>query len=200
MILNKYKGLKVFSTIIGLVFIFNCGGSESVKNRKKCRKLYHGNYTNINNQEYKTIFKEDTITYSEVRFECVISALMTHKVMYDNYGMWDEVVYPNNKKHPLLFWDKVDIFKDGNKYNIFTNGDEGSDNPKIYASFMVFNELNQDLLKSNSKEKEKLMKYFSDLIGNNDKEKRGFYEIYWQMVDPSHLKMIKALRQITPKK
>ena len=84
-------------------------------------------------------------------------------------------------------WEKVDLFSDGKKYIVFTNGIE--EWKHIYASVMVFDENEIDLLSDNSKEKEKLTNFFAESIKNLNTKEKFFYELYWKMVDPDHLKL-----------
>lgn len=183
--------IRVFFKLIVLLVIASCSSSQSVVKKEKCPKLYYRNYSKILNEEYKTIINSDTISFNEIRFQCVVSALLTHKVMFDKFGKWDEEVYPANKKHPVLMWKKLDLFSNGKGYDVYTNGKEKAG---IYASVMVFDEVDNDLLTRESMEKEKLTNYFSELIKNNKMKKRDFYEVYWTIVDSAHWKRIKGLK------
>lgn len=79
------------------------------------------------------------------------SAGYTHKVMYDKFGKWDKAIYPSNKKSPILLWEKVDLFSNGEKYNVYTNGTE--EWKHINASVMIFDENENDMLSMESSEK-----------------------------------------------
>jgi hypothetical protein len=173
-----------------LIFIvFSCSSSQKIIKKERCTKIYKNGYTKILNEKYETISVNDTTTFNEVRFECVYSALYTHKVMFDKFGKWDKAIYTNNKKHPILMWKKVDLFSNGKKYNVFTNGIEEWEH--IYASVMVFDENETDLLSNDSSEKEGLTNYFADSIKNLEGDKKDFYEVYWKMVDPKRWKKLK---------
>ncbi|MEY8869579.1 hypothetical protein AB9K24_08735 [Meridianimaribacter flavus] len=163
--------------------------SQKVKKEEQCPKIYKNKFTKILNEKYKTIYKNETISYNEVRFECVYSALYTHKVMFDRYGKWDKPIYPSNKNHPILVWKNVDLFNNGKEYTIMTNGLESWKH--IYASIMVFDNNEVDLLSENSPEKEKLTNLFAELLKNQDLENEDFYEVYWKMVDPKRWETIK---------
>lgn len=162
--------------IILLLFIFSCSSSQKVVKEEKCPKLYENKYTEILNEKYETIYKNDTIQYNEIRFECVKSAFYTHKIMFDKFGKWDKEIFPSNKKSPILVWEKVDLFSNGKKYNVYTNGIE--EWKHIYASVMVFNENDIDLLHDKSPERENLTNYFADLIKKHKTKKKDFYEVF----------------------
>lgn len=172
------------------LLIFGCSSSQKIVEKDKCSKIYKNDFTAILNEQYATIVNNDTIKFNEIRFECVFSAMYTHKIMFDKFGKWDKAIYPDNKKHPILIWEKVDLFSDGKKYTVFTNGIE--EWKHIYASVMVFDDVETDLLANKSKEKENLTNYFAHLIRNQKTEKKDFYEVYWKMVDPNHWENIKG--------
>ncbi len=169
--------------LIFLIFlVLSCSTSQKVVKDEKCPKIYKNNYTQILNEKYEAVTDNDTAMFNEIRFECVYSALYTHKIMFDKFGKWDKAIYPNNRKHPILKWENVDLFSNGKKYNVFTNGIE--EWKHIYASVMVFDQNNNDLLTNDSPEKDNLTNYFSGLIKKNKTDKKDFYEVYWKMVDP----------------
>jgi hypothetical protein len=172
--------------IISLLLIFSCSTSQKVIKEEKCPEIYKNKYTEILNEKYETIYNKDTISFNEIRFECVYSALYTHKIMFDKFGKWDKTIYPSNKKHPILVWEKVDLYSNGKKYNVYTNGTE--EHKHIYASVMVFDENDTDLLVNESLEKESLTSYFAELIIKHKTEKKDFYNVYWTMVDPERAK------------
>ena len=66
----------------------------------------------------------------------------------------------------------------------------------IYASIMVFDEKETDLLSENSPEKQKLTNYFAQLLKNQNLEKKDFYEVYWKMVDPNRWEIMKSINKI----
>lgn len=178
--------MKITLLIISLFLVFSCSNFQTVVTKDKCPQIYQNNYTEILREKYQTIYNNDTIIFNEIRFECVYSAFYAHKVMFDKFGKWDKAIYPNNKTHPILVWEKVDLYSNGKKYNVYTNGTE--EWKHIYASVMVFDENDTDLLISGSSEKEALTNYFAELIKKNKTEKIDFYEVYWAMVDPERLK------------
>ncbi|MDO8316452.1 MAG: hypothetical protein Q7T12_02905 [Flavobacterium sp.] len=175
--------------IISLFIMFSCSTSQKIVDKGKCPQYFENKYTEILDKKYETIYNKDTITFNEIRFECVYSALYSHKVMFDKFGKWDKAIYPNNKKYPILVWEQVDLYSNGKKYNVYTNGTE--EWKYIYASVMVFDENGTDLLFNESPEKEKLTNYFAELIKKHETKKNDFYKVYWTMVDPERAKNLK---------
>lgn len=188
--------MKGFYLITLLLLTISCSSSQRAAKRDKCPKIYKNNYTKILNEKYKTIYNKDTVTYNQIKFECVYSSFYTHKVMYDKFGKWDNVIYPSNNKYPILMWEKVNLFSDGKEYTILTTGIE--EWKHIYASVMVFDKNEVDLLSADSKEREKLTNYFANLIKNQNLEKKDFYELFWKMVDPDYWKTIEEHRKKYP--
>ena len=175
------KSMKQSITVFLVLTIFGCSSSQKVAEEVKCPQLYQNGYKKIVYGKYETVSNNDTIKINEVRFECVFTAFYTQKVMFDKFGKWDKAIHSGNKTHPMLLWEKVDLYSNGKKYNVITNGIE--DMKQIYASVMVFDENETDLLSKESPEKENLTNYFADLIKNNNNEKKDFYDVYWKMVD-----------------
>jgi hypothetical protein len=175
--------------IIILFIVLSCSSSQKRVKKTKCFKLHKNNFTEIADEKYITIHNNDSISYSEIRFECINSALSTHNVMYDKFGKWNKEIYPTNRNNPILKWENIDLFSNGKKYTILTNGLEAKNH--TYASVMVFDNNETDVLSSSSEEKEAIKKLFADLIKNQVAEKNDFYEAYWKEVNPEHWKKVK---------
>ncbi len=176
--------------LLALVYFvfFSCFPSKDFKT-PKCRKIYKNNFKKIITEKYKTIYNNDTVSYNEIRFECVYSAIYTHKAMYDKYGKWDKEIFPSNRNRPILMWENIDLFSNGKEYTVLTNGLE--EWKHIYASVMIFDNNQNDLLSNSSTEKTALTALFSDMIKSNNPQKKDFYKVYWQTVDPERWNIIK---------
>ena len=169
--------------VIITILISSCSASKSSSDEYRCNKYYKNNYVEILNKKFETISSSnDTVIFNEVRYQCVYSAFFTSKVMYDKFGKWDQAIFPENSRHPVLLWNDVSLFADSKKYDVFTFGEESFKH--IYASVMVFDQENKDLFAEESEEKAKLTAYFGELLRNQDSEKKSFYEVYWKTVDP----------------
>lgn len=181
--------------LIGL-FYFSLAGcsSHQVVKEIKCPQIYRNGFSEVLSTKYLTIYNRDTISFNQIRFQCVHSALYTQKVLYDRFGKWDKEIYPKNSSHPILVWENVQLLSNGTKYNIMADGVEEWKN--IYASVMVFDDEGNDILSDSSSEKLAITEVLADLIRNNDDRKREFYEIYWKMVDPKHWKTLKRYQEM----
>ncbi|WP_431167719.1 hypothetical protein [Tenacibaculum halocynthiae] len=94
--------------------------------------------------------------------------------MYDKFGDWHKVIYPKNSKSPILLWKKIDLLNNGEKLSVYTSGLE--EWKHIYASIMVFDEYENDLLTSSSPHKEKIKNMFAEMIKKNKTHKKDFYK------------------------
>lgn len=161
--------------------ILSCSSSQKAIKEVKCPKIYKNKFTEILNDKYIAVNGKDTTIINEIRYECVNSALYTHKVMYDTYGKWDTEIYPSNSNSPILMWKNIDLLNNGKKYTILTNGIE--EWKHIYASVMILDDKEKDVLTQETEEKIKLSNFFGDLIKNHNPENKDFIQIFWKMIE-----------------
>ncbi|WJS96570.1 hypothetical protein NYQ10_08930 [Flavobacterium johnsoniae] len=172
---------KNYITII-FFFFLNCSLAQKATIEEKCPKIYENKFTEILNEKYVTVNGKDTTKINEIRYECVYSAFYTHKVMYDKYGKWDKEIFPSNRNHPILVWKNIDLFSNGKRYTILTNGLEEWGH--IYASVMILDENERDILTEQTEEKIALTNFFGELLKKHNTRKKAFYEVYWKIVNP----------------
>lgn len=161
----------------------------SYSQEKRCKKIIKNGFKTVLYEEFKSVVNKDTIKLNEVKYECVHTAMYTKKVMYDKFGKWHKEIYPNKERHPMLIWENIKLFaNDSTKFTIATNGLESIET--IYASILVFDQNNNDLLAKSSPYRDKLVDYFGKLIINDNNKKEDFYDIYWKTVNSNELKNI----------
>ncbi len=171
----------LFFNLLFLFLVLSCGTKPKdyleLKEEKItiCAETYTNNYSKIVFDNYNTIVKNDTISYNEIRYQCVGSSFTTHKVMYDKFGNWNQYIYPKDSNVPILLWRNIDLFKDGNKYTIYTFGYE--EWKHIYATIMVFDDKENDVLENNEM-RAKVATYFGKLIKRNNSSKKKFYGVF----------------------
>ena len=86
--------------------------------------IYKNGFLNYDIIKTPLTVKNNTINLNELRFNAVLSAMYTKKVMYDKFGKWAKEIRPNNKTHPILLWENVKLFENENKlFNVYANGD-----------------------------------------------------------------------------
>jgi len=182
----------IYLTIIFSIFL-SCSSSQKAIKETKCPKIYKNKFTEILNEKYVTVNGKDTTKINEIRYECVYSAFYTHKAMYDKYGKWDKEIFPSNRNRPILMWNNIDLLSNGKKYTVLTNGLE--EWKHIYASVMILDEEERDVLTEQTEEKIALTNFFGELIKNHNPKKKDFYEVYWKMVDPKRWEQIKKYQK-----
>jgi hypothetical protein len=177
----------LFITFI-IISSISCAVKKKHIQEKQCNRVLKNDFRNIVSDQFNYLTENGTLTVNEVKFECVFSAMYTKKVMYDKFGLWNEEVYINSETRPNLVWNNIHLFdNDDTKFTIIARGIE---NPTTtYASIMVLDHKNNDLLSPTSKYKSKLINLFSQLIKNNNSKNKKFYDVYWKIVDPMVWKM-----------
>ena len=180
-------------TIITALILISCS-STKIKPEKRCKSILKNDYKTILEEKFKSVVGNDTIFLNEVKYECVHNAMYTQKGMYDRFGKWNQEIYPKIRNHPILLWNNVKLFpNDTTEFIVATSGLESVET--IYASVLVFDKKNKDLLSDESENKTKLIEYFSEMIKTNNSKKRDFYEIYWKTVDPKRWEQIKQYQK-----
>lgn len=179
--------------IYSLFFVISCNSVHTHNYTEiNCASMPYNQYRNLVIDHFISVVNNDTLVLNELKFECVNNAMYTKKAIYDKFGKWNEEIYPEGKTRPILVWENLTLFpNDLTKFTVAANGLEIFD---IYASVLVFDSENNDLLSETSEYREKLIRYFSDMIKSNDQRERDFYEVYWKTVDPEHWENIKRQR------
>lgn len=182
----------IFTITITLILI-SCSSTSKV-NEKRCKSILKNDYKTILKEKFQSVVDNDTIFLNEVKYECVFTAMYTKKGMYDRFGKWNQEIYPKGQNHPILLWNNVKLFpNDTTEFIVAANGLENEET--IYASVLVFDKKNKDLLSDESEFKTKLIDYFSEMIKTNNEKKSDFYEIYWKTVDPKRWEQIKQYKK-----
>jgi hypothetical protein len=168
------KTLKLF------LFFFLIISCSSSKNQKEgyCQKTYINNYSKISFKKLKSINESDTIFLNELRFECVSNPFLSHKIMFEKFGLWNNSIYKNSLRDRILIWENVDIFDNGEKYNVATHCNDDDKWQHNYCSVMVFDQYNNDLLDGNSQKRDKIIDYFSNAIKNDNSKEDRFRQVF----------------------
>ncbi|MFP2995030.1 hypothetical protein ABN763_03925 [Spongiivirga sp. MCCC 1A20706] len=184
--------IKYFTIAFSAILFFGCRTKKTaykedyrvntfVKTNNKCPKFYYNSFSNMIKDTFLSIVEKDTFRLTEIKFECVTTAMLTQKVLFDSFGDWDAAVFPNNARHPMLVWENRILIKDDKtRYNIVAQGKES--NEELYASIIVTNGLGEDQL-SQVNQRNSIVDTVVALIRANDKKKRKFYNYYWNTVN-----------------
>jgi hypothetical protein len=179
---------RILLVVLSAAFI-GCS-SVPVKEEKKCYKILKNNFSEIQEAKFVSVVNKDSLFLNEVRYICVYSSMYTKKGMFDRFGKWNKVIYPQKNTHPILVWENVALFPaDPTLFTVAALGLESRST--IYASMLVFDQNKEDMLQENSPYKTKLIDYFGEMIKSDDSLKSNFYETYWKMVDPVMWELMK---------
>jgi hypothetical protein len=180
---------QIIVTIFTAIILVSCATTIKTPERR-CTSILRNNYKTILEAKFVSVVENDTTFFNEVKYECVDNASYIKKGMYDRFGNWNQEIYPKGRHHPILLWNNVKLFpNDTTEFIVAANGVESIET--IYASVLVFDQNNKDLLSDESEYKTKLIAYFSEMIKTDNPKKNGFYEIYWKAVDPKRWQQIK---------
>lgn len=165
-----------------LIIITSCNTQKKVITENRCEKMFKNDYSTIVYDDFISIVNSDSIKINEVKYECVNNAMIIKKVMFDKFGKWDNELYSNNETRPNLIWNNVQLFENNDtKFMVIARGFESS--YTIYASVMIFDNKQYDMLSETSEYRTKLVSLFSQLIKNNKSRKKEFYNVYLKIVD-----------------
>ena len=171
-------------------FILTCAPKPAVVvDKVDCGIYKRNNYKFVSIEPYISIVEGDTITLNQAVYWCTYSSLYTQKGMFDQFGKWDEVIYPENKNRPILFWENRQLLEENNNtFDVYAWGSE--DEFGTYSAVMVYDENSNDALTEHSPYKQAIMEYFGHLIKSNKEDNDLFYRAYWKMADPAKYKLL----------
>jgi hypothetical protein len=172
-----------------LFLLLTITSTAQKSNKKKCSKIYPNNFSSVAVVLLNPQTIRDTIGITQIKFQCVYSAMTTHKIMFDKFGKWSTIIPTAKKSSPILKWENIDLFSNGNTYTVYTHGIETSG--EIYASIMVLDSEKKDVLSQNHSEKEKIIEHFSNAIRDKKSSKKSeFYDTYWNEIEYEFVKIL----------
>ena len=172
---------------LGILLICCSTTSGQLENKpyRECVRNYKNDFAEVTQEKYITITNNDTLVYTQIKFKCTSSALYNLRTMYGYYGKWHESIIPKNKEKPLLIWKNIDLFSNGQKYDIVTFGDEIT-RDDVSTSVMVFDNEGKDVLKNDEDFKIKIIEFFTDNIRNNKNRSKVYYQEYLKEFAPEY--------------
>lgn len=130
-------------------------------------------------EKHSLLFNGEFISVNELRFNNKTTALLAKKVMFDQFGMWDEkydVVDEEDRISYLLWKNRRLIPTHNQNFSVIVGSEESFG--KMFGSFIILDSNGMDALKNDSPYKNVLIKFFTNLIRKNESSKRDFYNIY----------------------
>lgn len=170
------KGLLIFFSI-NLLLLNACGTNlKDKESKKRCPAiLKSGKFKRVLVEEHKIAVEGDTLKFNEMKFECTTSAFTTQKAMFDNFGKWDKSNFIERTNIPILIWEKIDLFKNGQLFTIMATGDENFET--IYGSVIILDTYSKDVL-LNDESMGRYSNYFESLIKKNDWSNKEFISLF----------------------
>lgn len=111
-------------------------------------------------------YKYNKKKYYELKFNNCYSYSYCTKIMFQNFGKWDQEFSGSYRSHKILIWKNVDLFNNGDKYTVGTFGIDAEYD--LSSSVFVLNENGEDFLTQDTKYRSALIKFFLDGIKNSD--------------------------------
>lgn len=164
------------------IAIDNISHIERIPGPFDCNGTLHvNNYSRYELASFSTVADgEKFITY-EGRFHCPYTTFYTSKVLYDQFGEWDQVIFYPDGRNEKLLWRNVQLFDDSKeKYIIAASGYE--DELDIYASIIVFDQNGLDILNPNHPKSLEVMDLIGSMIQKNNEKDKDFYDLYAEEV------------------
>lgn len=169
----------MFTNLIVILLAIQCYGQSG---KIHCKDLLQEGFKNIVLEpSFISIKDKDTIRINELKFTCVTAGRYSQIALYDKFGKWSSLIQTKDEI-PLLVWKDVKLFKtQDKKYTVLAHGVQN-----LYTSFMVFDENMNDMLSSDSEDRDELIKYFKKLIRKNSSKKSNFCKDYNEELRPEN--------------
>lgn len=130
--------MKKFYLLFFLMSIIGCSSPKNSINKLP--------YSKFEVTKVPIVFKNDTLSYNELRFYKIKSALDAMVMMYENYGRWNNKIsskYQNNINR--IVWHNVKILPNQKEtFTVIADGTETMEN--YFASLMIFDSNEKDCL------------------------------------------------------
>jgi hypothetical protein len=140
----------VFLTTILLLFSFCTVTKFSSKNEQQDLK--------VNTSKTDTFEIEN---FNQLRLVNIKSAIDSQKLMYLDFGMWDESrIGLHQKNISQKIWKNIDLFKNGKTYTIIADGTETQE--EYFTSFIIYDSDTNDCLKIGYPIREEIITYFQN--------------------------------------
>lgn len=165
----------------------SCSSPKNISEKPRmsnCDQNFKNDFSRIELDETFLTINSKTEKVTEAKFYCLYSFLQTKKIIYDNFGKWDNEISRNQNHHPLLVWNSIPLLNDSNeKFTVITDGEEVY-KKETYASISILDENGRDALASSSEYRSQIIDLFSKLIKQTDHQNEEFHKVYLKKVSP----------------
>jgi len=159
---------KTFLILLVLNFI-SCSSSKVGNNEIKMKT----NFEDLNIVKTSKVVNSDSITFNELRFYKIDSALDTMKSMYLDYGIWDDQKTGLHQKNiDRKIWENIKLFEGDEVYTVIADGTETKDDH--YACLSVYDSKGKDCFEENHPFKNKIINLFYGKMKENRSKKINY--------------------------
>lgn len=118
----------------------------------------------INNVIIDTI---NIYNFNQLRLVNIKSALDSQKLMYLEFGMWNESrIGLHQKNISQKIWKNIELFKNGKTYTIIADGTETSED--YFSSIIIYDSDNIDCLNPDYPLRDEIIAFFQNKIKENE--------------------------------
>lgn len=170
-----------------VIMMAACSTHKNISEKSRisnCAQNYKNGFSRIAFEETPLIVNTKTEKITEVKFICLYSFLQIKKIMYDNFGKWDDESMGKQSQHPLLIWKDLPLLKNTTeKFTVIADGEEPY-NKETYGSISVLDQNGMDVLSAESQYRNPLLNLFSNMIKETDHQNEEFHRLYLKKVSP----------------
>jgi hypothetical protein len=160
--------LKLVSFLILIVSVLSCSSSK--------KAVTPNLLSDFEIVQTPIVLKYDTVIVNELRFYKIQSAKDAMKLMYLNYGEWNEKNegrYQENINE--IIWSKIKLLDSDENFTVIVSGTETLSD--YFASLIVLDSNNNDCLSDTYSFKDELVKLFTSKMKNLDK-RQSVYRLF----------------------
>jgi hypothetical protein len=153
-----------------------CNSKKQTAKAPKTNFVYKTGSLTYSFPTIKHLHEEDTLNFTILKLEQISSAMLTNRIMYENFGMWDHEIQLSNHEFESLVWNNIKLFDDVNtKFTIIAGGEENKN--ESFAYIIVLDENQKDYLQEDEPLKIRITRYYLEKIEKIDKS-TDFYMFY----------------------
>lgn len=162
-----FRNMKKVILILIVINYISCSSTKKADHKESKIKSTSTEYGVTTNY---AIVNKDTISFNELRFYKINSALDSMKSMYIEYGTWNNISNGLHQENiTRKIWKNIKLFENDEKFTIIADGKESIN--EYFTSLIVFDSNGNDCFEENHPLKDKIVELFSQKIKKN-KNKR----------------------------
>jgi hypothetical protein len=155
--------------LLFILSLISCSSSKVNKNDI----IIKTNFNGLKIANTSKVINADSITFNELRFHNIDSALDTMKSMFLDFGTW------NNKANGLhqeninrKVWENIKLFETDEEFTIIADGTESVNG--YYACLIVFDSKGKDCFEESHPMKFKIINFFHERMKENRKKEINY--------------------------